>query len=461
VWLEQCDTDVGGCAGDPDGGLRAAYLQRLTAFLDLLAARDLYVIFTLNEVPNEGGYGLANATACCEDFFGYNLSYLTEGGRIANRTFFRDVITGLHSRDAAVEQILAFELRNEPFMERNHPPFSRSDGLVTTANGATYDLSSDGDRRRMIDENMVDWIEDIAGVIRELSPTALVTIGYFHDLGPDSTWMAYVPHVVATSSLDCFAHHAYPEGQINSWEEYAESFRLDQYPASKPFVIGEFGVGKLTVPSPVDAAMMIQAWQVSSCDHGFDGWLHWTWGSGTADVFDLWAGTDAGGAVNDALSPALRPDPCQPGREMTDHDLLSFRAAVTASSSHPDFPPRKAVDLSMQSWWAAEPDGTSPQWLEIDLGVERTVGHVRIPIGHVTAAGATVIEVYGRGSGTGGTDELLHTFAQPVAGGMALQHSFPGGRDGIRHVRVVVTSMQHADGSEAWVVLHEVEVRGP
>lgn len=458
VWWDHCDVLQGGCMGDPAGGIRPQYLANIARFLDLLAERGMYVIFTMNEVPDDGGYGDLNATSCCEDYIGYNLSYLSTGGRAANRAFFADVVDGLIARRAALDRILAFELRNEPFFERNLQPFTHGSGLLTTANGRTYDLGDEADLGRMMNENMVDWIDDMAGVIRDRLPGALVTIGYFHDLGPDSDWMAYAPYVVANASLDFYAHHAYPEGVLTYWDEYADSFELADYPASKPLVLGEFGVGKYTVPNPVDAAMAIQQWQVASCDLGFSGWLHWTWGSGELDVPDLWVGTDAGGVVNAALAPAARPDPCAPGAEMLTSDLLSFRRPVTASSTEGGGDPRYGVDLSLHSWWSA--GAGAPQWIEVDLEAERTVERVRVPIGSVTPRGNATIEVYGRADGAPAPGVLLHTFSQAVTEGDVLERVFDPPLVDVRHVRFHVAQMDDLVTGPGWVILHEVEVRG-
>lgn len=460
VWWDACDIDLGGCAGDPAGGLRSGYLDRVTSFLQLLADRDLYVIFTINEVPDQGGYGDLLATDRGPDFQGYNVSYLTDGGRLANRALFRDLIRGLVTRGARTDRILAYELRNEPFMERNLVPFSRTSGTITTANGVTYDLAVPADHERMMNENMVDWIDDIASVIRAEDPTALVTIGYFHDMGPTADWMADPAYVVANADLDFYAHHAYPEGVLTYWEDYEAAFGLAAYPPEKPLVLGEFGVGKFTVPDPADAAMMVQEWQVSSCAYGFDGWLHWTWNTGSVDVPDLWSGQDAGGVVNAALAPAARPDPCSPGSEMLASDLLSFRRPVTASQSVPGDDAREAVDLSMHSQWTAG-DG-APQWIEVDLESPRTVGGVRLPIGSITPDGDAVIEVYTRGPAPADPDTLVHTFAETLVPGVTvLEHTFDPPLADVRYVRFVVTTMKHIEGHDGWVILHEVEVRAP
>ncbi len=54
------------------------------------------------------------------------------------------------------------------------------------------------------------------------------------------------------------------------------------------------------------------SWQTDSCRSGFDGWLLWTWDAASEQP-EWWNALDAGGAIADALSPALRPDPCSIG----------------------------------------------------------------------------------------------------------------------------------------------------
>ncbi|MBQ8073283.1 MAG: family 43 glycosylhydrolase [Clostridia bacterium] len=58
------------------------------------------------------------------------------------------------------------------------------------------------------------------------------------------------------------------------------------------------------------------------------------------------------------------------------HMLLSYRKAVTASSSLEDHPPELAVDESIRTWWTAR--GNRGEWLQVDLGRPCPVHGVQI-----------------------------------------------------------------------------------
>ncbi len=455
IWINACEVPVGGCIGDPNGGLDDGYMDNIVTFLEMAKSHGLYVMFTDNQIPEDGGYTVFELPWCCDTFNGYNLTYLTPGGHAANRAFFTDFVQGLIDGGAAMDAIFAFELRNEPFFETVLPPLTLDSGVIDTADGESYNLASADDRQRMMDRNMTLWMNEMAATIHDIDPTALTTVGFFHPLGPDADWLANAPAVVAGADLDFFAHHTYPDGDLTYWEDYAEAFTLDDYPQEKPLILGEFGAGKLTVPSLADAAMMLQRWQVASCDHGFGGWFLWTWGTGDVVMDDLWTAVDGNGEIDRALAPIHRPDPCAPGPEMLEHSTLSYHRPTTASDEEdPDtYGSKRAVDMSMHSWWTA-PDGP-PQWLEIDLETPTTVAGFRVPIGDVTPIGPTRIEVWGRGPGTGDTDELLHEFVADIAAGDVLEHTLASPKEGIRYVRFEVTEMQ------GWVILHELEVFGP
>ena len=77
----------------------------------------------------------------------------------------------------------------------------------------------------------------------------------------------------------------------------------------KPIIIGQLAAAKQGYPTAAKAAQALVDVQVDSCFYGFDGWILWLYGS-EADTA-LWNGPTDGGAINDALAPANRPDPCR------------------------------------------------------------------------------------------------------------------------------------------------------
>ncbi len=74
--------------------------------------------------------------------------------------------------------ILSYQLRNELFFEANAPPFTLNSGMVSTANGKTYDMASAADRQRMMDEGLIYYIETIREKILSVDPTALISVGF-------------------------------------------------------------------------------------------------------------------------------------------------------------------------------------------------------------------------------------------------------------------------------------------
>ena len=121
--------------GNPAGGLASAYLANVVDFLQRAKQHSIYVIFTQDGPPAQGGYD-----ANCPQyplFEGYNLLNLCAGGVAASRLFEHDVVQGLVTRGAPLETILAYELRNEYYYEGSLAPLSLASGTVVAANGST------------------------------------------------------------------------------------------------------------------------------------------------------------------------------------------------------------------------------------------------------------------------------------------------------------------------------------
>lgn len=74
-------------------------------------------------------------------------------------------------------------------------------------------------------------------------------------------------------------------------------------------MMGGFGAFKAPFPTSPAAALALQKWQIESCGFGFDGWLIWAWDNEFGG--EMYSALSDGGAINGALAPVLRPDPCQ------------------------------------------------------------------------------------------------------------------------------------------------------
>ena len=147
----------------------------------MAAARQsgLVILFTSNDLPDQGGYAEEANAQSGATFAGYrNSYYLTPGAIDATRRYWRDLLAGLIERRAAFDAVLAWELVNEQWMFADQPPLSLTSGLVETTTG-TYDMADPAQKQAMVDEGLLHYIAQVKDEILTHDPTALVTMGFF------------------------------------------------------------------------------------------------------------------------------------------------------------------------------------------------------------------------------------------------------------------------------------------
>lgn len=440
-----CTTGMSGSGGE----LSSKYLDNVTDFLRRAKARSIYVMFALDWLP-EGKYTDLIGQACCQTFDAMNVHILSAKGVEANRLFFKDFIRGLIARNAPLDAILAYSLRNELSFDSNAPPLSFTSGKVTTANGKTYDMALAKDRQRMMDEGLVYWIDNVRQAILEVDPTALVTVGFFQPQTPHPTRIGD-PRVIETrpaiwdSSADFIDLHAYAGSEL-SLKEYVDNYKIDGM-QQKPIVMGEFGAPQSSYSSIKAAAQALHDWQVASCQLGFDGWLMWTWD--TTEQSDFFNALSDDGTINQVLSPANRSNPCQAGSFDFFEKNVALGKTVRASRALPDQPPSNAVDGTLAQWGAGD---FAPQWIEIDLGAPTTIKAIRLTIAQ-SPTGETLHQIWGRGSND--KLRLLHEFHGTTDDNQVLDFTPDKPIDGIQFVRVVTTQ------SPSWIAWKEITVIAP
>jgi hypothetical protein len=110
------------------------YVDRVAAVFKLAKRAGLLLVPTVNAWDGEVGYRANIPRAAFPGAF--NGLYLTSEGIKAASRFYVDLIRGLQKRKVPLGVVLAWELRNEQFFERNMSPFSLTTGSVRTANGS-------------------------------------------------------------------------------------------------------------------------------------------------------------------------------------------------------------------------------------------------------------------------------------------------------------------------------------
>ncbi|MGQ0849200.1 MAG: discoidin domain-containing protein [Actinomycetota bacterium] len=431
-------------AGD-ESGLSGEYLDNAADLIHIAKAHQLQVLFTQDWLPEANSWGFPSDPLIDN----VNSMYLARGGLDANRRFFLEWVRGLIARGAPLDALLAYELRNELYFTDLYPPFSLSSGTVTTANGRSYDLSSEEEKVRLLEDNLVSWIDEMGEAIRSVDPTALVTIGFFQPKGPNLSRegddrLIETRRAILESTADFIDLHGYPGGELNL-AQIVENFGLPTQTA-KPVLLGEFGAEHVSYPSVDDAIRALVEWQIESCAYGFDGWLVWTWDS--VEQPDFWNALDNDGAIGRALSPAVRPDPCAVG-ELNMTVELTRGATITASAATTDDPVNSAIDGLTETIWSAGDD--APQWVEIDLGAERPLRAIRLLVAqHPVGLTTHVVTVRGEK----GPAREVANFTQTSADGDWLEISWDDPQTDARYVRVETLH------SPSWVAWREISLLG-
>ncbi len=377
VFLDTCSSGPD-CIGVVDGiGLNPDYLDSIVGFMNLAKEKGIFILFTSNDLPDQGGYWAISDRDNGDVFPGYrNSHYLTASGEEAATTYWSDLLGGLVERDAPFDTVLAWSILNEQWMFTDQPPLNLEFGEITTKTG-TYDMADPDAKRQMVTDATRSYFAAVAGVIGEHDPFGLVTSGFFAPQFPNPTQIGGAWHVdtaplIEDSALDFFDFHAYP-GEDISLAEIAENFGL---PADKPVIMGEYGAFGDRFPDINNAALNVQAWMAESCDLGFGGWLYWEFAQADPSVGDVtWSLSAVENFLLDAIAPINQPDPCTPTLEDPN---LAKNVGATASRSLSDQPPEAAIDGDPTTQWASGDDPT--QWIEVDLGDSKEIGRIQLTV---------------------------------------------------------------------------------
>lgn len=433
--------------GTADDGLSTSYMQNVADFLRLAKQNEIYVMFTQDWLPG-GKYGAIMGQECCELFNFNNAQNLPGSAVRAYQAYYTDFITALLDLGAPTDYIFSYELRNEFFFDTNYPPLSLKSGKVTAANGKTYDMSSKADKQKMVEENLPYFIDNVRAAILKVDPTALVSIGFFVPQEPNparigDTRLVVTEPAIWNSQADFIDLHAYPGFEL-SLKQHVQNFAVNNM-EEKPIIMGEFG-GEVKRFASVDAAAQrFVNWQVESCKYGFDGWLFWTWDlDEQPDFFNAKMG---GGAIERALAPATRPDPCAAGTSVETN--LALGKGVTASRFLADQPPANAVDEVTETIWNA---GAGPQqWIQINLGRPSTVTMIRLTISQYPD-GATDHQLWVRGPND--SLKMIYEFRGNTTDNQTLEFKPASPLTNVQFIRILTVS------SPSWVAWREIEVIG-
>ncbi len=298
--------------------LSAAYLDNLADFLLQAGKCNVLVIPCFEGFPEAGPYGHFLTTQV-EHVQGASRNYLHPGFIAAKKAYLQDVIRGLRARDpATLRAVFCWDIMNEVCFPLSGAPFALDQGMVTPANGITYDLAID--KQRLADEMAIYWVDQIVEAIRSEVPDALINANLFtyHAVGrtgpgdfhqDQALWKnryPFRPTALLRSKADVIDIHFYSDSEealnndLASVEHEALLKGLAEQPG-KALLVGEFGAFKTRFPQLPPAAKWASTLAAEFPKLGFQGWLYWTYD--TDEQKELWNGMSGDGVIFRALSP--------------------------------------------------------------------------------------------------------------------------------------------------------------
>ena len=181
-------------------------------------------------------------------------------------------------------------------------------------------MANTNDRRRIVEEGLVYWAEQVSAGVKEIDPEALVTMSFFSPISVDGddpriTWTRKVisDPEVGGSPLDLVDIHLYP-GSIQI-EDELESFEITK--SRKPIILGEMGIWMppvTKVDRPIGAIDLLRRLQVRSCEKRFrvSGWVLYSWDTLETAIGrrDIYTASDNDWEIADRLSPSKLYEPC-------------------------------------------------------------------------------------------------------------------------------------------------------
>ena len=451
IFLDGCHPASGCVGGKPtDTEVNPEFLDNLADFLRVAGDHGMVVLVASNTLPDNSWWLHQTASLQDSQFESANNEFLNPEAVPIYVDYWRKVVAGIVER-GATRNILGYELRQEHHFHDNFAPLSLTSGQVSTANGATYDMASEGDKDRMVDEGLTYWADTIRAEIRSVDSSALVTVGFFTPnapnavMPPDDRRLVRTSYFLRNSTMDFFDLHHYPGNGVNDTRIW-ENFDILDYD-DKPLILGEFGAIKEWWPDAATGAAAVMGLEVGACRVGFDGFIVWGWrGDLLQDIY--WAG-DGDREVAQVTAPLNRSDPCEYGVFDFVRFNVALTATVTASSELPGAEAAKAIDGGIEHWNAAD---RAPQWIEIALPTPAIVDSVELWVAQ-DPAGPSIHELWIQ---TGGDFALVHTFEGVTTEGDVLVYEPETPKANVTAVRVETTTL--GDLAPAW---HELFIYSP
>jgi hypothetical protein len=445
VLIDTCNPRSGCTGTGPTGrSVNGDYLDSLADFLRIAGENGMVVLVASNTLPDDSWWLNETARRQNENFQGASNEFLNPEAVPLYVDYWRGLVQGLVDRGAPLENVLGYELRQEHHFWLNEAPLALEGGLVTTANGRTYDMSIQDDKGRIIDEGLVYWADLLREEIRSIDAGALVTVGFFTPnypnpvQGPDELRLVRTHYFLRNTSVDFVDIHHYPGNGVDDaqiWENFGIAGA-----EVMPILLGEFGAYRHWYPDEAAGAAAVMGLEVNACRAGIDGFIVWAW-RGDGNRGEYYA-TDGAREIAAVVAPVNRPDPCEPAKFDFIRIDVARTAIATASSEVEGSEARRVNDGSPRIWNAAD---RAPQWIQLDLEAPAEIDSIERVVAQYPA-GPSVHELWIQQQG--GEEQLVQVFDGVTVDGVVLRWTPSVPISDVVRIRVFTTALP--DLEPAW-----------
>jgi hypothetical protein len=251
-----------------------------------------------------------------------NGAYLSAGCIEAKKIYLTQLVEEVKKADpqgSLLSTVFSWELTNEVNLCGDLKPFCLTSGKVATADGKTYDMADPNQRQQCMDNNIINWANQMVDAVKAVDPNAMVSASVFtYQIvgkegpcgvlplgGRDTRFPARPLTFINSTKLSYIDVHTYSTVFVTDYSlkadlESSEYSKWDK--AAKPLLMGEFGAFKEKYKTVEEAAVGMAAHRREAFDLGFSGAIYWTWD--TFSQTELWHLLDQNGMINNALKPA-------------------------------------------------------------------------------------------------------------------------------------------------------------
>jgi hypothetical protein len=298
------------CSNETDfyDGLYIPYLNNFISMLQIARANNIYLFVTLGYVPLNNYYtmGLTDNP----DIQGENAWYMNPSFLQAKESYVATFMNYIKATDSTLlPVIIDVELQDEPFVDASQTPFTYDDRSVQTADW-NCDMTSYADRQQCVDDNFVNWGNQMIAALHSADPDAMGSISVFpfnqiglpnggNGVHPIPNYPPHQPPRAVTLAINNMPYpnllsfvdiHIYPQAgapyalpgsySIDAdWNSMEFSNFAYQY---KAIWLGEFGAGVGAYANPSNdasnhAANGMQYTKNYLVSRGIVAWGYWTY----------------------------------------------------------------------------------------------------------------------------------------------------------------------------------------